>query len=186
MPRLTSGAMQFCSFSLAPRVEDHDVQMMDLYWKESASLFQSAGMSSLVSWMFQITELFLSCLSVQCKCSILFWSITANGCHKKKKKNCSTSSYFQHLSAHFILFWFWPQPIKRHETDIQKWLRPGLFNSASTYTPLLISSRASRASIAWAMHGFRGMETRPTEGKFVCAYVKMFWRSATEDFSFLR
>ena len=31
-----------------PRVEDHDVQTMNLYWKESASLFQSAEMSSLV------------------------------------------------------------------------------------------------------------------------------------------
>ena len=83
----------------------------------------------------------------------------------KKKKNCSTSSYFQHLSVKFILFWFWPQPIKRHETDIQKWLWPGLVNSASSYTPLLISLRASRASIAWAVHGFSGMETRFAQQK---------------------
>ena len=53
-------------FSLAPRVEDHDAQMINLYWKESASLFQSAGMSSLVWWMFEINELFLCCLSAQC------------------------------------------------------------------------------------------------------------------------
>ena len=54
------------AFSLVPRVEDNDVQIMDLYWKESVSLFQSAGMSSLVSGMFQINELFLCCLSMQC------------------------------------------------------------------------------------------------------------------------
>ena len=42
------------------------------------------------------------------------------------KKDCATSTNFQYLSAKLILFWVWPQPITRHETDIQKWLWPGL------------------------------------------------------------
>ena len=36
-----------------------------------------------------------------------------NGQDKKKKKN--------------TLFWFWPQPIAMHETDIQICLCPGLY-----------------------------------------------------------
>ena len=42
-----------------------------------------------------------------------------------KKKN-SASSCFHYLWAKFILFWFWSQPIPKLETDIQKWLWPGL------------------------------------------------------------
>ena len=41
-------AAQAFSLSLATRLEDHDVQIMNLYWKECASLFQGAGMSRLV------------------------------------------------------------------------------------------------------------------------------------------
>ena len=44
-----------------------------------------------------------------------------------RKKKWLTSTYFQYISAKFTLFWFWPQPIRRHETDIQKWLWPRLF-----------------------------------------------------------
>ena len=35
-----------------------------------------------------------------------------------RKKKWLTSTYFQYISAKFTLFWFWPQPIRRHETDI--------------------------------------------------------------------
>ena len=34
----------------------------------------------------------------------------------------STPTLFQLLSAKFTLFWFWSQPIRTRETDIQKWL----------------------------------------------------------------
>ena len=54
---------------------------------------------------------------------ILFQRIAANSCHQK---NYSATTHFQYLSAKFILFWFWPQPITTHETDIQKWLWVGL------------------------------------------------------------
>ena len=37
---------------------------------------------------------------------------------KKKLFNLYSCSI---LSARFTLFWFWPQPITTHETDIQKW-----------------------------------------------------------------
>ena len=41
-----------------------------------------------------------------------------------KKKSGSTC--FQYLSAKFALFRFWPHPITKLETDIQKWLWPEL------------------------------------------------------------
>ena len=49
----------------------------------------------------------------------------------QKKKKKSASSCFQHLSAKFALFWFWSRPIKKLETDIQKWLWPELIANAS-------------------------------------------------------
>ena len=63
--------------------------------------------------------IFLCCLSVQCLSLVYYWillqPIATNGCHRK---NCSTSTHFQYLSARFK--WF------PHETDIQKWSWPGL------------------------------------------------------------
>ena len=105
------------AFSLAPRVEDHDVQIMNLYWKESASLFQSAGMSSLVRWMFKINELFLCCLAVQCLVLIFVSADYGKWLHRK---NCWTSTYFQYLSAKSSLVWLWTQPITRHKTTYVK------------------------------------------------------------------
>lgn len=43
------------------------------------------------------------------------------------------------LSAKFFSFWFWPQPITRHNTDIKKWVLPRLFREVTslTLTPYL-------------------------------------------------
>ena len=84
---------------------------MNLNLKESASLFQSAGMSSLVRWMFQINELFLCCLAVQC---LVLNFVSVDYCKWLHRKNCSKNC-FQYLSAKSSLVWLWTHPITRHE-----------------------------------------------------------------------
>ena len=77
-------SLQFAAFSLVPRTKDHDVQMMNLYWKESVSLFLNAVISRFVCRMFQIHELFFYDVFA---CSVYYWilfrPIAANGCHQK-------------------------------------------------------------------------------------------------------
>ena len=84
---------------------------MNLNLKESASLFQSAGMSSLVRCMFQINELFLCCLAVQC---LVLNFVSVDYCKWLHRKNCSKNC-FQYLSAKSSLVWLWTHPITRHE-----------------------------------------------------------------------
>jgi len=93
------------------------VQIMNLYWKESASLFQITGMSRLVCWMFHKNELFY--VVFPCSVSLTFFRpITANGCHQK---NCSNSTCFQRFG--FAL------TNHKHETaDIQNWLWSGVIS----------------------------------------------------------
>ena len=108
------------------RVDDHDVQAFKWWICIGKNPLHSslAVMTRVVCWMFQINRIFFHAVFPRSvNCWILFRPIAASGCHKK---NCSTSTYFQYLSAKFVLIWFWPQPIARHETNIQKWLWPWL------------------------------------------------------------
>ena len=76
--------------------------------------------------IYWIKMQFLCCFFVQCLL-LYFASADYRTWMSWKKKKRLTSTYFQYISAKFTLFWFWPQPIRRYETDIQKWLWPGLF-----------------------------------------------------------
>ena len=113
-------------------VDAHDVQAFK-WWNCTGKnpLHSSlAVMTRVECWMFQINRVFFYTVFPR---SVNFWilfrPIAASGCHQKKK-NCSTSTYFRYLSAKFVLFWIWPQPIARHETIIQKWLWPWLASRA--------------------------------------------------------
>lgn len=103
------------------RVDAHDVQAFKWWNCTGKNLLHSslAVMTKVECWMsfraVLITEF----------CSGLLPQVAAT-----KKKNCSTSTYFRYLSAKFVLFWIWPQPIARHETIIQKWLWPWLTSRA--------------------------------------------------------
>ena len=116
MQDLISGAMQFENF------------LWLRGWKTTTFKLRICTgrnpQSRLLCWMFQINELFLCCLSVQC---LLLNFVSAD----YRKWLPWNSIYFQYLSAKLILFWVWPQPITRHETDIQKWLRPWLLTIAT-------------------------------------------------------
>ena len=60
-------------------------------------------------------------------CTVYYWILAdCRKCLPSKKLFTRCFTHFQYLSDKFILFWFWPQPITRHETDIQKWLWPRL------------------------------------------------------------
>ena len=56
----------------------------------------------------------LCCFFVQC---LLLYFASADYRKWMSWKKWLTSTYFQYISA-ITLFWFWPQPIRRHETDI--------------------------------------------------------------------
>ena len=66
------------AFSMALRIKDKDVQMLNLYWKESTSLFQSGVMSRLVCLIFPINDLFFCCLFMQC----LLLNFVSSDCRK--------------------------------------------------------------------------------------------------------
>ena len=70
------------AFSLFPRVKDHDVQIMNLYWKESASLLHRAGTSRLVCQMFQINELFFMLSFNVFPCTVYYWVLFSADYHK--------------------------------------------------------------------------------------------------------
>ena len=127
---------------------------MNLYWKESASLFQSAGMSSLVRWMFQINELFLCCLAVQC---LVLNFVSADNPKWLHRKNCSKNC-FQYLSAKSSLVWLWTQPITRHEAACVK----VFWRSTIEAFSFLAALHAREARVGGAPYGHRTPPARPS------------------------
>ena len=106
------------AFSMARWIKDKNVQMLNFYWKESTSLFQSGVMSRLVCWIFPINDIFLLSFHAMFITEFCFVRLPQMAVIKKYP----ASTHFQYSSAKFILFWFWLQPITMRETGIQKCL----------------------------------------------------------------
>ena len=120
---LISGGMQFKHFLWLRRWQTTTFKWWICTGKNSLQSFRVRECQDLHAECLNKMICFYAVFPCSVYYWILFWPISANGC---RQRNCPTSTYFQYLSAKFILFWLWPQPITRHETDTQKWLWPGL------------------------------------------------------------
>ena len=123
MQDLISGAMQFENFLWLRWWKTTTLNLWICTGRNPLLSFRVRECQDLYAGFFKQMNYFYAVFSCSVYYWILFRLITANSCHEK---NCATSTHFRYLSAKLILFWVWPQPITGHETDIQKWLWPGL------------------------------------------------------------